>query len=181
MGMSGQDADTEAVGAGFARRNRAAIQINAVAILTGLVQHRDTRILDPAVFGFTVISLDPDMLWIDRAEMNARAHFERFAHRNILSIFVADLHIINPDLRPILSDARFPLAEIAGRGAIVLRKVAVSLRRGSVKPLGVFLDHAMSIEDGGDAADRFAHELEPGEGKFAVGLGVIKRDDLILE
>src|SRR5207248_8379245 len=121
------------------------------------------------------------MLWIDRAEMNARAHFERFAHRNILSIFVADLHIINPDLRPILSDARFPLAEIAGRGAIVLRKVAVSLRRGSVKPLGVFLDHAMSIEDGGDAADRFAHELEPGEGKFAVGLGVIKRDDLILE
>src|SRR5438046_9355042 len=39
----------------------------------------------------------------------------------------------------------------------------------------------MSIENRRDAADRFAHELEPGEGKFAVGLGVIKRDDLVFE
>src|SRR5438874_422876 len=181
MGMSGQDADTEAVGAGFARRNRAAIQIDAVAILTGLAQHRDTRILDPAVFGFTVISLDSDMLRIDPAKMDARTDFERFAHRNVLPVLVADLHIINPDLRPIFADTRFPLAEIAGRSAIVLRKLAVSLRRGRIKPLSVFLDHAMSIENGRDAADRFAHQLEPGEGKFAVGLGVIKRDDLILE
>src|SRR5207247_5295050 len=42
-------------------------------------------------------------------------------------------------------------------------------------------DHAMSIENGRDTADRFAHELEPGEGKFAVGFSVIKRDDLVLE
>src|SRR5438874_8378529 len=181
MGMSGQDADAEAVSAGFARRNRAAIKISAVAILTGLAQHRDTRILDPAVFGFTMISFDPDMLRIDPAKMDARAHFEGFAHRNVLSIFVADLDIINTDLRPIFANTRFPLAEIAGRGAIVLRKVAVSLRRGRVKPLGVFLNHAMSIEDGRDAADRFAHELEPGQRKFAVRLGVVKRDDLILE
>src|SRR5438094_8139354 len=149
--------------------------------MPGQLPQRYTRILDPAVFGFTVISLDPDMLWIDRAEMNARAHFERFAHRNILSIFVADLHIINPDLRPIFADTRFPLAEIAGRGAIDLRKVAVSLRRGRIKSLSIFLDHAMSIENRRDAADRFAHQLKPGEGKFAVGLGVIKRDDLIFE
>src|SRR5438046_2840762 len=121
------------------------------------------------------------MLRIDRAEMDARTYFEGFADGNVLSIFIVDLHIINPDLRPIFADTRFPLAEIAGGGAIVLRKIAVSLRRGSVEPLGVFLDHAMSIEDGRDAADRFAHELEPGEGKFAVGLGVIKRDDLVLE
>src|SRR5436190_16096973 len=181
MGMSRQDADTEAVGAGFARRNRAAINIGAVAILTGLAQHRDTRILDPAVFGFTVISFDPDMLRIDPAKMDARTDFQRFTHRNVLSVLVADLHIINPDLRPIFADTRFPLAEIAGRSAIVLRKLAVSLRRGRIKPLSIFLDHAMSIENGRDAADRFAHQLEPGQRKFAVGLGVIKRDDLVFE
>src|SRR5207245_11208145 len=119
------------------------------------------------------------MLRIDSAEMDARAHFERFTHGNVLSTFIADLHIINTDLRPIFADTRFPLAEIAGRSAIVLRKLAISLRRGRIKPLGVFLDHAMSIENGRDAADRFAHALEPGEGTFAVGLGVIKRDDLV--
>src|SRR5204863_6033766 len=70
---------------------------------------------------------------------------------------------------------------IAGGSAIVLRKLAVSLRRGRIKPLSIFLDHAMSIENGRDAADRFAHQLKPGEGKFAVRLGVIKRDDLVLE
>ena len=71
MGMSGQDADTETIGARFACRNRAAIQVGAIAILTGLAQRRDSRILDTAVFGFTMISLDPDMLRIDRAEMDS--------------------------------------------------------------------------------------------------------------
>src|SRR5438046_3329762 len=111
MGMSGQDADTEAVGAGFARRNRAAIQIGAVAILTGLAQHRDTRILDPAVFGFTVISLDPDMLRIDPAKMDTRTDFQRFTHRNVFSILVADLPIITPAVLPLFADMRFALAE----------------------------------------------------------------------
>src|SRR5438067_407007 len=181
MGMSGQDADTEAVGAGFARRNRAAINIGAVAILTGLAQHRDTRILDPAVFGFTVISFDPDMLRIDPTKMDPRTDFQRFAHRNVLSILIADLDLIDPDLRPIFADTRFPLAEIAGRSAIVLSKLTIGLSRGRIKPLGVFLNHAMSIENGRDAADRLTHELEPGEGKFAVGFSVVKRDDLVLE
>src|SRR5947208_11749 len=181
MGMSGQDADAEAIGARFACRNRAAIQVAAVAILVSLVQRRDGWILNTAVFGFTMIGFDPDMLRIDGAEMDARAHFEGFAHGNVLPVLIANLDIVDPDLRPIFADTRFPLAEIAGRNAIVLRKLAVGLRRGCVKPFGVFLNHAMSIENGGDAADRFTHELEPGEGKFAVGFSVVKRDDLVLE
>ena len=130
MGMSRQDADTEAVGAGFAGRNRAAIQIAAVAILVRLVQHGDGRIFDPAVFGFTMVGLDSDILRIDRAEMDACADFEGFAHGNVLPVFVADLDVVDPDLRPIVADARFPLAEITSRSAIVLRKLAVGLRRG---------------------------------------------------
>ena len=55
------------------------------------------------------------------------------------------------------------------------------LRRRNVKPLGVFLDHAMGIELRRYAADRLAHQLKPGERKFAVGLGVIERDDLVFE
>ncbi len=39
----------------------------------------------------------------------------------------------------------------------------------------------MGVEDGRDAADRFAHQLKPGEREFAVGLGVIERDDLVFE
>src|SRR5207245_8769547 len=119
--------------------------ISAVAILSGLIQHRDGRILNTTVLGFTVISLDPDMSRIDRAEMDARAHLERFAHGNVLSIFIPDLDIINPDLRPIFANTRFPLAEIAGRGAIAFRNVAVTLRRGRVKPLGVFFDYVIGI------------------------------------
>src|SRR6267378_366963 len=97
--------------------------------------------------------------------------------RSLLPTWISS--ILN--LRPIFANTRFPLAEIAGRSAIVLRKLAVSLRRRRIKPLGIFLDHAMSIENGRDTADRFAHQLKPGEGKFAVRLGVIKRDDLIFE
>src|ERR1700730_4569384 len=102
-----------------------------------------------------MISLDPDMLRIDRAEMDARTDFEGFAHGNVLPVLVADLHVVDPNLRPIFADTRFPLAEIAGGGAIVLRKLAVGLRRGYVKPLSVFLDHAMSVENRRNAADRF--------------------------
>src|SRR5207248_846879 len=100
---------------------------------------------------------------------------------NVLPVCVTDLNLINPDLRPIFADTRFPLAQIAGCRAIVLRELAISLRRGNIKPLGVFLDHAMAIELRRNAADGFAHQLEPGERKFAVGLGVIQRDDLVLE
>src|SRR5437762_11308204 len=171
MGMSGQDADTEAVGAGFARRNRAAIKISAVAILTGLAQHRDTRILDPAVFGFTVISFDPDMLRIDPAKMDARTDFQRFTHRNVLSILVADLHIINPDLRPIFAHTRFPLAEIAGRSAIVLRKLAVSLRRGRISPLVYSFAMAWGFKTGRALPIDLGNKLKPAEGKLPAGLG----------
>src|SRR5260370_24064521 len=39
----------------------------------------------------------------------------------------------------------------------------------------------MRVEHRRHAADRFAHELQPRERKFAIRLCVIKRDDLVLE
>ena len=39
----------------------------------------------------------------------------------------------------------------------------------------------MRVEDRGHAADRFTHQLQPGERQFSIRLGVIERDDLVLE
>ena len=39
----------------------------------------------------------------------------------------------------------------------------------------------MRVKNRRDAADRFAHQLQPGQGKFAVGLGIIERNDLVFE
>ena len=47
--------------------------------------------------------------------------------------------------------------------------------------LGVFLHHSLRVEDRRDAANRFAHQLQPGERQFAVRFRVIKRNDLVLE
>ena len=57
----------------------------------------------------------------------------------------------------------------------------MSLGRRSVETLGVFFHHPVGVEDRRDAADRFAHQLEPGERQFAIGLRVVERDDLVLE
>src|SRR6266404_1991841 len=55
------------------------------------------------------------------------------------------------------------------------------LRGRSVKALRIFFDHSMSVKDGCDAADGFTHELQPSQRKLAIRLGIIERDDLILE
>ena len=73
--VGGKDADAEAVGAGFAGGNRTAIEIAAVPVLAGLIQHCDGRIFNSAVVGLAMIHLDPDMLRIDGAEMNPRPYF----------------------------------------------------------------------------------------------------------
>jgi len=75
MRMGGKDANAESVSAGFARRNRAAIEVAAVAVLTGLVQRRYGGVFDAAIVGFAMIRFHSDMLRIDGAEMNPRAYF----------------------------------------------------------------------------------------------------------
>src|SRR5438270_6232742 len=55
------------------------------------------------------------------------------------------------------------------------------LRSRSVKTLGVFFDHSMSVKHGCDAADGFTHELQPSQRKLAVRLGIVEGDDLIFE
>ena len=60
-------------------------------------------------------------------------------------------------------------------------KFSCDLRGRNIKLLGVFLHHPLRVEDRRDAADRFAHQLQPGEGKFAVRFRVIERNDLVLE
>ena len=65
--------------------------------------------------------------------------------------------------------------------AAVTRKILVRLSCGNIKLLGIFLHHALRVEHGRDATDGFAHQLQPGEGKFAVRFRVIKRNDLVLE
>ena len=75
MRMSRKDANAESVRAGFACGNGAAIEIAAVAILTGLIQRRYRRVFDAAVFGFAMISFNLHMLRIDCAEMNPGAYF----------------------------------------------------------------------------------------------------------
>ena len=51
----------------------------------------------------------------------------------------------------------------------------------SVKPLGVFFNHSVSVKHRCDAADGFTHELQPSQWKLAIRLGIVERDDLILE
>src|SRR5437762_7736635 len=45
----------------------------------------------------------------------------------------------------------------------------------------MFLYHSLRVEHRRDAANRFAHQLQPGERKLAVRFRVIKGNDLILE
>ena len=121
------------------------------------------------------------MFWIDRTEMNSRADLQRFADRNIFPILVAYLDIENLHLRPIFPHLRFPLAQLRRCAATVARKIFIRSRGGNVETLGVFFHHPLRVEHRRDAANRFAHQLQPGEGKFAVRLRVIERDDLVLE
>src|ERR1043166_9802209 len=65
--------------------------------------------------------------------------------------------------------------------AAVLREVLKCLCCRNVKLLRVFLHHSLCVKHRGDAPNGFEHQLQPGEGKFAVWFGVIKRNDLVLE
>ena len=51
----------------------------------------------------------------------------------------------------------------------------------NVEPLRIFFHHPVRVESRRDAANCFAHQLQPGEGKFAVRFRVIKWDDLVFE
>ena len=75
----------------------------------------------------------------------------------------------------------FHLLSSPGGAAAFSREFRVSFRGGNVEALGVFFHHAMGVENRCDAADRFAHQLQPGKGKFAVGFCVVERNDLVFE
>ena len=78
--------------------------------LARLIEDGRRRIADIAVSCFAVVRFHPHMVWIDMAQMNAGADLQRLADQNILSIFVAHLHVGNLDLRPILAHLCFPVA-----------------------------------------------------------------------
>src|SRR5436190_4853805 len=113
--------------------------------------------------------------------MNSRGNLERFADLNILAISIADLNIKNAHLRPIFAHPRFPFAKLGCGGAVIAREFLVSSGRGSVKTLGIFLDHPMRVENRSDAADRSTHQLKPRQRQFSVWLGVIKGNDLVFQ
>src|SRR6266404_4284022 len=108
--MSRYDSNAETVGTRFARWNRPAVVVTAVAILSSLIERRGRWVSDPAVFRFTVIDFNSDVLGIDRPEMDACAHLKRFSHGDALAIFIADLQVIDTHLRPVFAHTCFPFA-----------------------------------------------------------------------
>src|SRR5437660_8222659 len=108
--MCRDDANAESVCSAFRRGHGSLIKVTAVAILSACVEDADGRVFDSAVIRFAMVRFDANVIWIDISEMNARADLERFADENVLSIFVADLHVVNANLRPIFPHPRFPLA-----------------------------------------------------------------------
>ncbi len=91
------------------------------------------------------------------------------------------MHILNAHLRPIFAHLRFPLAQLRRGSATVAGKILVRSGGGNVEPLRIFFHHPVRVESRRDAANCFAHQLQPGEGKFAIRFRVIKWDDLIFE
>ena len=71
--MDGDDADAETVGAAVGGRDDTLVNVVPLAFRRlATVQNCHGGILDPAVVGLAVIRLDPDMVRIHRAEVNAR-------------------------------------------------------------------------------------------------------------
>ena len=72
--MRRHDAYAEAVSAAFGRRNAALVNVISVAVaLTTLIEHTGGWIKEVAVVHFAVICFDPHVLWVDCAQVNARA------------------------------------------------------------------------------------------------------------
>src|SRR6266576_1435141 len=152
--MRRHDAYAKAVGAAFARGNAALVNVISVAVgLATLIEYTGGWIKEVPVVHFAVICFDPHVLWIDFAQMNARADLQRFADRNALPIFVGYLHVGHLNLRPILSDLGFPLAEMRCSIATVAGEILVRLCRRNIELLRIFLDHALRVEDRRDAAN----------------------------
>ena len=91
--------------------------INVIAVaVAGVLSFKDrhARILDSAVLGFAVISLDAHVLRIDGAEMNSSRVTSSdsptgiFCRSSLPTWTSIDLH-----LRPIFAHLRFPLAQFA--------------------------------------------------------------------
>src|ERR1700731_4284821 len=125
MRMRRHHADTKSVGSAFGGRDRSLIDVAAVAVLIALGQNRNARILDAPVFRFAVIRFHANVLRIDRSEMNSRPNLKGFAYRNIWSVLISNLHVVNAHLRPGFSDSRFPLAELVRGGAFVAPEIRV--------------------------------------------------------
>ena len=119
--MRGHDAHAKAVGTALCGRDCSLVNVITVSVCAAcLIEESPGRIANVAVIHFAVVGFHSYMFWIDCAEMNPSADFQRFADGNILPIFITDLDLINFHLRPILADACFPLAQVARRRAIVL-------------------------------------------------------------
>ena len=84
-------------------------------------------------------------------------------------------------MRPLAADLVLPSGEFHGLCAGVCDQCRVRRGSGRVEAFGVFLHHAVRVEDRHDRADGFAHEIDPRDRKPSVGLRVIERQDLRLE
>src|SRR5947208_16208618 len=152
--MCGHDAHAKAVRAAFRRGDCSLVNLLSVSIrFAGLIEECRLTIANVAVINLAMVDLHSHMLWIDGAEMNSRRDFQRFTDQNALPIFIAYLNIRNFYRRPILAYLRLPLAYMGRSAAAVPGKIFVRSRGRNIELLGVFLHHALRVEDRRDAAD----------------------------
>src|ERR1700730_11576589 len=60
-------------------------------------------------------------------------------------------------------------------------EILVHLGGWNIKLFGVLLYHPLRVEHRRNAANRFANQLKPSEGKFAIRFRIIQRNNLVLE
>src|SRR5215469_17379013 len=144
-------------------------------------QHRHRRIMQSVILRFAMISLDAHIFGIYRTEMQTSRDLKGVTHRNLMPILISNLDITDAYLGPILSHLRLPLTHFGGSPPAIARELAMRLSRRDVKLFGIIFHHPMGVKNRCHTSDRFAHELDPGDREFAIGLGIIERDNLILE
>ena len=71
--MNWDDPDTETVGAAIRRWDQTLVGVIPLAFRRlASIENCHTRILNPAVVGFAIISFDPDVIGLNRAQVNSR-------------------------------------------------------------------------------------------------------------
>src|SRR5687767_11203999 len=94
MRMDRNDAHAETVGSAVGCWDRTPVNVIPLSFRRRTsVQDRHRRIFDSAIVGFSMVSLDPNVVGSDGSQMHFRGNLERFADLDILAIGIADLNI----------------------------------------------------------------------------------------